>query len=247
MTGSFHCRPRGRSHRIAFVLLLSVLGSDLGRAAEGALTGNWFTETEVSTNANKSEKRGIVWKFSGPRELTMGIASIESGTLTSNPERWAVRRPDHSGDLAHGTFRLTGPDSFSTRIAGLPAADILWKRLPRDGRPTRVPSCLMKLIVPGPAANAARPEFNPALVGIWEATYTLNGLRRETVWRITPAGQSLRIDVEMRPMTYTASGGRLRIVAPDGGDAEFTYRITGKDTLETTSGNERSQWSRCKE
>lgn len=102
-----------------------------------------------------------------------------------------------------------GSDAFLTRIAGLPPDDLVWKRIAGGGKSARLPGCLLQWILPGPAANAGRPAFNPSLTGLWEASYMLNSQRRETVWRITPDGQSLRLDVEMRPMSYTASGGQM--------------------------------------
>lgn len=234
----------GKTFRlIGLVLALSVTGSEWVGAADGALTGSWFTETQVAGLV----KRSILWQITGAGTLTMFVASTESGALSTQQDSWAVRRPDHPGDVAHGKYRLLGSDSLSTRIAGLPPDDIIWKRIPRDGQPARVPGCLLKLIQPGPAANAERPAFPSALTGLWEASYTgLTGLRRETVWRITPDSQSLRLDVEMRPMTYTAGGGQLKIAPPGEGGSAFTYRFSGKDTLETVDGEGGNlRWSRC--
>ena len=51
----------------------------------------------------------------------------------------------------------------------------------------------------------------------------------------------------MRPMTYTAGGAQLKIVPPDEGGWEFTYRFIGKDTLETVDGEGGNlRWSRCR-
>jgi len=51
----------------------------------------------------------------------------------------------------------------------------------------------------------------------------------------------------MRPMTYTAGGGRLKIVSPGEGGSDFIYRFIGKDTLETVDGEGGNlRWSRCR-
>ncbi len=230
---------------VAVLCGLSLLRAD---AADPNFAGSWMTEVEMDHGSGKVENRSFafVWKIVNGSELITMIASVEHGTLSTNPETWAVRRADHSGDVAHGSYRLLGANSFSTRIAGLPPDDIIWKRVAAEGKSSRVPACLLKLIAPA-AANSARSSFNAALAGLWEASYSLNGTRRETVWRITPDGQSLRLDVELRPMTYTIRGAQLKVSSPDGAMSEFTLRFSGRDTMETVSGDERLRWSRCAE
>ena len=165
--------------------------------------------------------------------MTIWTARKELGVFTSNPETWAVRRRDQGGDLEHGTYRLPDVGSMTTRIAGLPPDDVVWKRIPADGKPSRMPVSLLKLIAPAPAGKTPRPAFNANLAGTWETAITFNDSRHEMVWRITPDGQSLWLDVEVKTVPFTAAGGRLKIIAPGGGGGpEFPYRVISKDALE---------------
>lgn len=128
--------------RIAAALYFSVLLGTVAQAGtvDPALVGKWFTTT---SGLEEQQARTLLWQITPTGNSTMNIISKKTGFLSTNPERWGITSPDSPYELEHGLYEVTGPDSFSTMIAGFPADWITWTRVPRGSTPQGVDACVL--------------------------------------------------------------------------------------------------------
>src|SRR5262245_46208788 len=121
------------------LLLLTGTIAQAGTVAP-ALVGKW--QTKVGEGGEQRE-RTLLWQITATGNSTMHTISRETGFLSTNPERWGITRPDASYEVEHGLYKVAGPDSFSTVIAGLPYDWITWTRVPRGSTPQGVDTCVL--------------------------------------------------------------------------------------------------------
>ncbi len=233
---------------VAPVISVSTIRFANASAAGNPLLGRWYALETGRPPSGATGPKGVLWDIRANGAFAIWEANALHGQLSARQGTWAVRSPTRPGDLEHGTYRaFVESDLFKTRIAGLPAEDITWTLVLAGTRPARLPRCLMKLIDPGEAARGSNEGFDAALLGLWEASYRLNGKRHETLWRILPDDQSLRLDVTVKPMRYRGGAGRFTVITPGGEETVMALRIVDRDAIEIAEGNESLRLSRCRE
>jgi hypothetical protein len=227
---------------VLFLLLLTNTTS-YAETVDPALVGKW--QTKVGEGGEQRE-RTLLWQITATGNSTMHTISRETGFLSTNPERWGITSPDTSYEVEHGFYKVAGPDSFSTVIAGLPYDWITWNRVPRGSSPQGIDACILNEVMSEPGGEVSQTEFNPALVGLWQASTTkADGSRVAMVWRISPSGQSTFITVEILPLPMEAHDGQLKIMPANSQGGEGTYSLINNDAFEMSDSDTTTQWTRC--
>lgn len=221
-------------------------GSAPARAAQDGLAGHWLTDIEQDLGGGKTEMRPTLWQI-GDAALTIWNARVVKGVIAANGGTWAIRSPGQPGDLDHGTYREgVNDDDLITRIAGLPPEDIVWTLV--GDKPSRMPRCLASRASLPFTDRGPRDAFDALVLGFWEAAYTLNGQRHETLWRVMADGQTLRLDATLNPMTLIKQDdSHLKITSPEGDTLIFDFRLIDKDTLQIGLGGETMRFKRMQE
>ena len=233
------------------VALLSLLGFSPGPAkaagVDPALAGKWYTKAQ-NDSAGTGRHRILLWNIGRGGSSTMSVIIIESGFLTSNPERWGVTRRDSSSELAHGTYSLKGPTSLATVDAGMPYEPVAWTKVSVSGSAQAVDNCAVEVAKSLESrTGATRSSFNPALVGLWQGTTTKPpGERVSLLWDISATGHSLRLTVlDSFSVPVDAGRGHISVTLPNEPISKGTYRMAGPNSFETTDSGAAVAWKRC--
>jgi hypothetical protein len=231
--------------RIATAFCFSLLLGTVAQAGtvDPALVGKWFTTT---SGPEGQQARTLLWQITPTGHSTMTIMARKTGFLSTNPERWGITSPDSPYELEHGLYQITGPDSFSTMIAGFPADWITWTRVPHGSTPQDMDGCVFSDLMSKAQGEAPQTAFNPALIGLWQAHITKpDGNRMTLVWHVSPSGQSTFITIEILPLSLEAQDGQFKLLPPDGEESEGTYQLIDEDTFEMSDPTMIAQWVRC--
>jgi len=231
--------------RIATAFCFSLLLGTVAQAetVDPALVGKWFTTT---SGPEGQHERTLLWQISPIGNSTMKIIARKTGFLSTNPERWGITSPDSPYELEHGLYQVTGPDSFSTMIAGFPADWIAWTRVPGGSTPQDMDGCVFSDLMSEAQGEAPQTAFNPALIGLWQANITKSdGSRVALVWDIGSDGRSTFITIEILPLALEAQNGQFKLLPSDGETSEGTYRLIDGDAFEMSDPTMIAQWVRC--
>jgi hypothetical protein len=208
-----------------------------------ALVGKWHAKAQDS-NQRAGQARMLLWNIEASGSSSMSIFLSESGSLSSNSERWGIVPPNGGVELAHGTYSLRGANSFTTVDAGMPYGTVSWTKL-AGGTVPGIPACVVN--ASGEPNNDNPRAFNAALIGVWQGNALKNnGERVVMLWRVASSGRAARtLLLDSLSMSVDAGGGRLVTALANEPPARETYRILSRDQFEVTSSGHRSTWTRC--
>jgi len=173
-------------------------------------------------------------------EWSMTTAVLSPGTLVADRGRWQV---ESFQDILHGTYQLSGKESFST--TGI--LSINWERLPKNQPPSRFDRTLFHALTGMPHKIAVKrlPPVEPALVGTWEGSAKFVDHQEEFVWTITTGNLSQFYRATLQSGRLEQDGDQYRLVVPQGKAPALAVRFPSKDHMELTdpSGTV-SQWTK---
>jgi hypothetical protein len=231
--------------RIATAFCFSLVLGSVAQAGtvDPALVGKWVT---TASGPEGQHERTLLWQITSTGNSTMKIIAKKTGFLSTNPERWGIASPDSPYELEHGLYQITGPDSFSTMIAGFPADWITWTRVPDGSTPQGMDGCVFSDLMSEARGEAPQTAFNPAFIGLWQAHMTKSdGSRVALVWDIGSDGRATFITIEILPLTTEAQDGQFKLLSPNGEESAGTYRLIDEDAFEMSDPTMIAQWVRC--
>jgi hypothetical protein len=231
---------------VGALLILSMFFIETAQSAnvDRALVGKWHAKAQ-DTNQRAGQERLLLWNIEANGSSSIGIFYSESGSLSSNSERWGVVPPNGGVESAHGTYSLRGANSFTTVDAGMPYGTVTWTKPTGTSNAPAIDTCVVRLI--SEPNNSTAAAFNSALIGIWQGNAVKSsGEKVAMLWRVSSSGRTVRITLlNSLSVPVDAGGGKIVTTFPNEPPARETYRVLSRDQFEITSSGERSTWTRC--
>lgn len=200
-----------------------------------AWAGDWYGCHLIGALNTKGH---LVLTPSGHWALTAG--TVMPGILFAEKGHW---RMDSLQDLLHGTYQVTGSDTFST--TGI--LSLRWGKISKDHGPIRFDPTLYRSLTGVPHKVTVRrlPPVEPALLGMWEGSAKYLNRREDFVWLITSNNVSEFYKAVRWSGVMQRDGDRFRLATMPAGATSFHLKTIKGDTLElTTADGSTSHWGR---
>jgi hypothetical protein len=228
---------KAAAHRLTEQLnpLVNVGSAAGSKAAWPAWAGDWYgCHPMGSLNA----KGHLILTPSDHWSLTASV--VTTGTLVADKGQWHM---ESLQDILHGTYQVTGKESFLT--TGI--LNVRWDKMGKNQGPSRFDRVLYKFLAGSPHKIPVKrlPPVEPALVGVWEGTTKFVDRQEEFVWSINSNNVSEFYKAILWGGEIRRDGTTLQLVAVPDQPAPFRVSIRTDQALEL-SGTDGvpSQWSR---
>jgi hypothetical protein len=225
------------AHRLTEQLTprMDVVAAAGSKAALPAWAGDWYgCQPMGSLNA----KGHLILTPSDHWSLTASL--VTPGTLVADKGQWHM---ESLQDILHGTYQVTGKDSFLT--TGI--LNVRWDKVAKHQGPSRFDRVLYKSLAGSPHKIPVKrfPPVEPALVGVWEGTAKFVDRQEEFIWSINANNLSEFYKAILWGGEIRRDENNLQLVSLPGQPALFRVNIRTNETLELTGvDGVPSQWSR---
>jgi hypothetical protein len=152
--------------RVLLILSTVFIETAQGASVDRALVGKWRTKAQ-DYNPRAGRERLLLWNVVANGSSSMSLFLSESGSLSTNSERWGIVPPNGGVELAHGTYSMRGANAFTTVDAGMLYGTVTWTKLTGPGTAPGIDTCVVSAMSE-PNINPNASAFNAAFIGLWQ-------------------------------------------------------------------------------